>query len=171
MRAHVVVVDCSDSRESLTSRQPDLGAYRYIESAGAVTYRAVNLPADDQHPQQRSPLPDVTMVMGANGLHVPYEPRHQHPNFTTTNNVLGQSKPQRFVTEEYRYHPRAHTFTNQFSGQYRSFGLSTQKDEVRVHRGPMRRGAARHTQQTTGQDASCRAGGTRRKSAMQMPNA
>ena len=125
----------SDSRESLSSREPDLGAYRYIETAGAVTYRPVNLPAEQQRPTVRAPLPDVTMVMGANGLHVPYEPRKQHPNFTTSNNELGATKPDKPVTEEYRYYPRAHTFTSQFSGgNYRSYGLSTQKDEVRVGR-------------------------------------
>lgn len=79
-------------------------------------------------PQQREPLPDVEI--GA-----PHQPRQQHPNFTTSNNEFGSQQPQRLVTEEYRYHPRTHTFTNQFGGgSYRSFGLSTAKDEVRVHR-------------------------------------
>ena len=169
-----------DSRESLSTREPDLGAYRYIESAGSLTYRAVNLPADKQRAPQRDATPDVQMEQGANGAYVPFAPKPQHPNFTTTNNVLGAERPQRFVTEEYRsggnnrhtalaqlaerapvcvcvvltstggsrtlqllvslpvcfrYYPRAHTWTNQFSGgNYRSYGLSTQKDEVRVHR-------------------------------------
>lgn len=129
----------SDSRESLTTREPDLGAYRYIESAGSLTYRAVKLPADQRKeatPNVAAAAPDVEMQRGADGaLYVPFKPKPQHPNWTTTNNELGAERPQRFVTEEYRYYPRAHTWTNQFSGgNYRSYGLTTQKDEVRVHR-------------------------------------
>jgi hypothetical protein len=123
-----------DSRET-EPRELPLGAYRYIETAGAVTYRPVNLPGGKTRPPQREPLPDVKMEMGANGLYVPHEARQQHPNFQTTSNTFGAEKPQRFVTEEYRYYPRAHTFTNQFTGgNYRSYGLTTAKDEVRVHR-------------------------------------
>lgn len=91
-----------DSRESLATREPDLGAYRYIESAGSLTYRAVNLPADKQRATQRDATPDVQMEQGANGAYVPFQPKPQHPNFTTTNNVLGAERPQRPVTEEYR---------------------------------------------------------------------
>jgi len=126
-----------DSRVSLEVREAPLGAYRFIETAGAVHYRPVHVPGEEHRPPtQRAPLPDVTMVQAADGtLHMPHEPRAQHPNFTTSNNELGAIKPARPVTQEYRYYPRAHTFTNQFSGgNYRSYGLSTAKDEVPVHR-------------------------------------
>jgi hypothetical protein len=127
----------SDSRESLSTRDPPLGAYRFIESAGAVTYRAVNIPSESHRPPaQNAPLPDVHMERGADGImRVPHRPRQQNFNYTTTSNELGAVPPQRPVTDEYRYYPRAHTFTNLFGGgSYRSHGLATAKDEVRVHR-------------------------------------
>jgi hypothetical protein len=107
-----------------------------------VQYRPVHVPGEEHRPAtQRAPLPDIQLEVGADGVaRVPHRPRQQHPNFTTTSNEHGAVSPQRAVTQEYRYYPRAHTFTNQFSGpnltvlNYRSYGLSTAKDEVRVHR-------------------------------------
>jgi len=126
-----------DSRESLSERPPPLGAYRFIETAGAAAYRPVHLPGESHRPAtQRAPLPDIELERGADGvLRVPHRPREQHPNFSTTSNAHGSQPPERRVTQEYRYYPRAHTFTNTFSaGNYRSYGLTTAKDEVRVHR-------------------------------------
>lgn len=125
-----------DSKESTSPpREAPTGAYRFIETAGAVSYRPVKLPGAEQRPTAREPLPDVQLQQGADGvMRVPYAPRVQHPNWTTSSNELGKQKPERFVTQEYRFFPRAHTFTNQFpAGNYRSHGLNTAKDEVRVH--------------------------------------
>jgi len=139
-----------DSKDS-ADREPPLGAFRYIETAGAITYRPVKLPGEQvkQNQAQLSPLPPTSSpgaraaaeaaiaslesqkALGARAL-----VRNQHPNWTTTNNEIGARQPERFVTEEYRYYPRAHTFTNTYGtvGNFRSHGLNTHMDTSQVQR-------------------------------------
>jgi hypothetical protein len=54
----------------------------------------------------------------------PHQPVQQSLLYRTTSNSVGQEQPEVYCTKEFRYFPRAHNFTKNWTGNYKSWGLA-----------------------------------------------
>jgi hypothetical protein len=80
----------------------------------------------DRTARDESLIPDVKLPKDANGKIVmpPHQPKSQSLLYRTTSNQFGLEQPEVYCTQEFRYFPRAHNFTKNWTGNYKSWGLA-----------------------------------------------